>query len=455
VKKAAAWKLFVAMAVCTVYFIAFSHLGTLAYDALAPDDGRLSAGTAVGPVFLANMTAPEASQTVASRVNEWKATASIPLRYQEKQIDLSTDVFTFRLEESMKRLVDGKRTPLFVIVDLEKCLEAVEAVVPPASLEALDVKRLGKDVEKWAARLQSPSSPIDLASYISFPDGREPVVSEAAVPLSDAAAARWLATERRMAIKAGQMFSFGDWIKKEKTDFSDEAADLIASAVYQAVLKTNFAVAERYTSRALPDGITPGFEAAVSNGRDLEWFNPNTTDYTLWLQYDGQNVHAVISGLPFVYQYIIRTGEAMNIEPRTVVQYDARLAPGAKQTKQAGRLGLFVEVMREVRDRARLVRKETVSEDFYPPTYKVEVRGLEIPERSVEPSGDGQGGEGESAENGNGESTESPNSPAAENSEDHAKSKTAPKEGDEADNRASAPAAGGKGETDASGGKEK
>ncbi|MBB6282828.1 G5 domain-containing protein [Geobacillus subterraneus] len=446
-EKAAPWKLFAVMAVCTIYFIAFSHLGAFAYDAFAPDDGRWSAGTAAGPVSLADMTAREAREAVASRVNEWKATASIPLQYQEKQVDLSADVFTFQLEESIEQLVDGKRTPLFVIVDLEKCLNAMEAVVPLAALEALDVKRLGADLAKWAARLQSPSSPIDLASYISFPDGREPVVSEAVVPLSDAAAVRWLSEERRVTIEAGQLFSFGDWIKQEKTDFSDEAADLIASAVYQAVLKTNFTVAERYTSRALPDGITPGFEAAVSNGRDLEWFNPNTTDYTLWLQYDGQNVHAAVSGLPFVYQYMVRTGEAVDIEPRTVVQYDARLAPGAKQTKQVGRSGLLIEVTREVRDGARLVRKETVSEDFYPPVYTIEVRGLEIPESSVGPSGDGEGG--------NGESSESPNLPAAENSEGNGNGGTEPKEGDEADNRESAPVAGDKGETEASGGEEK
>ncbi|ARA98923.1 VanW family protein [Geobacillus thermodenitrificans] len=454
-EKATPWKLFAVMAVCTIYFITFSHFGTFAYNALIPDDGRLSAGTAVGPVSLANMTVPEAYQAVAERVNEWKATASIPLRYQEKQIDLSADVFTFRLEESVKRLIDGKHTPLLVIVDLEKCFKAVEAVVPPAALEVYDVKQLGKDLEKWATRLQSPSSPVDLARYISFPDGNEPVVSEAAVPLSDAAAARWLSTERRATIKAGQLFSLDDWLKKEKADFSDGAADLIASAVYQAVLKTNFAIAERYTSRTLPDGVTPGFEAAISNGRDLEWLNPNTTDYTLWLRYDGQSVHAEISGLPFVYQYIIRTGEAVNIEPRTVVQYDARLAPGDKQTKQMGRLGLFVEVTREVRDGPRLVRKETVSEDFYPPTYTIEVRGLEIPKSSVEPSSDEEGESGESTESENGESMESPNPTATENSEENTKDKPVPKEGDEADSRENAPTASGKGETEASGGGEK
>ncbi|MFC0297022.1 G5 domain-containing protein [Geobacillus jurassicus] len=451
-KKAAAWKLFVVMAVCTVYFITFSHLGTFAYDALASDDGRLGPGTAVGPVSLSGMTPERARQAVAERVNEWRATVSIPLQYQEKRIDLPADAFAFRLAESTKRFVDGRRTPLFVAADLEKCLQAAAAVVPPSALEALDVKRLGADLEELAAQLQTPSSSIDLARYISFTNGRQPVVSEAAASVPDSSAVRWLSRERRAVIKAKQMFSFGDYMKKAGAKLSDEAVDAIASAVYQAVLTTNFAVVERYTSRTLPQGITPGFEAAISSGRDLEWLNPNTTDYTLLLRYDGRKVRVAIIGLPFAYQYIIRLGEAESIEPRVIVRYDARLAPGEKRTEQIGRPGLVVTVEREVRDGARLVRKETVSEDFYPPTYTINVRGLEVPDGQ---RGDGEGGameptNGVTENNGAANELDS----TAENSGGK-ESETAPKKGDEAGKGESAPAASSKEETETGGGEEK
>ncbi|MGJ3205654.1 VanW family protein [Geobacillus thermoleovorans] len=455
-KKAAAWKLFVVMAVCTVYFIAFSHLGTFAHDVLAPDDGRLGPGTAVGPVSLSGMTPERARQAVVERVNEWRATASISLQYQEKRIDLPADAFAFRLAESTKRFVDGRRTPLFVIADLEKCLQAAAAIVPPAALSALDIKKLGADLEGQAAQLQKPSSPIDLARYISFANGRQPVVSEAAASAPDSSAVRWLSSERRAVIKAKQLFSFGDYMKKVKADLSDEAADAIASAVYRAVLATNFTVVERYTSRMLPDGVTPGFEAAISGGRDLEWFNPNTTDYTLLLRHDGRKVRVAIIGLPFAYQYIIRLGEAESIEPRVIVRYDARLAPDEKRTEQIGRPGLVVTVEREVRDGARLVRKETVSEDFYPPTYTIHVRGLEVPESNVGQSGDGEGGTMEPA-NGVTENNGAANQPnsTAKNSGGNIESGTASKKGDEASNGESAPAAGSEEKTDAGGGEEK
>ncbi|AGT32967.1 hypothetical protein M493_13630 [Geobacillus genomosp. 3] len=438
-KKAAAWKLFVVMAVCTMYFTAFSRLGAFAYDALAPDDGRFRPGTAVGPVSLSGLTPSAARQAVAERVNEWRATAAIPLRYQEKQAELPADAFAFQLEESLKQLVDGQRTPLFVLADLETGLHAASSIVPPAVLPALDVKRLGADLEAVASRLEAPSSPVDLAQYISLPDERRPVVSEAAAAVSDAAAARWLSKERRAVIKANQLFSFGDYMKKAKADLSAEAADAIASAVYRAVLATNFTVVERYTSRMLPGGAAPGFEAAISDGRDLEWFNPNTTDYTLALRYDGRNVRASIIGLPFVYQYTIHVSETEKIEPRTVVQYDSRLAPGEQQTKQSGRPGLLVKVMREVRDGTKLVRRETVSEDFYPPTYTIQVRGLEVPESSAESNGGGSE---------NSTPVEQPASSEPENDEGK-------EEGDKPGEGASAPKAGAGGETDTGGGEGK
>jgi len=444
VKGAAATKLFAVLAICTVYFTVFSRLGAFAYEAWAPNDGRLGPGTAVGPVSLDGMTPAEARQVVADRVNEWKATASIPIQYQEKTAELPADMFQFRLEESTKRLADRKRMPLFVIVDLEKCLEAASAIVPSAVLPSLDVKRLGADLEELAAGLQAPSSPLDLVAYVSLSNTEMPVVSQAAVAAADPAIARWLSSERRVTMKAKQLFSFGGYIKKAGPTLSDEAAGIIASAVYKAVLATNFTIAERYTSRALPEGVPLGFEAAIDGGRDLEWFNPNSTDYTLTLRYDGRNVRAAISGLPFSYQYIIRADEVEQIEPRTVVQYDPRLAPGETKVKEAGRPGLFVKVVREVRDGARLVRKETVSEDFYPPAYTIEVRGLEIDETGV-----GQNGGDESE---NSEPTEQPGSSTEESNEENTESKAVPKEDDGASDGGSAPSDGDEGETETSGG---
>ncbi|MGZ0086576.1 G5 domain-containing protein [Caldibacillus thermoamylovorans] len=376
-------KLFLVMAVCTVYFLSFVRLGVLAYESFGPGQDRYRPGTSVGPISLAGMTPAEARRAVADRVSDWRATASIPLRYQEKQAELSADLFTFRLSESIQNIVNGRSVPLLALADMSACLEVVGRLLPPAARDALDVEALEKDLEAAASQLSAPSQPLDLTRYLPASGKGKTVVSEAAVPIYDESLSRFLAPERRLVVRANQLVSLRTMIEQAGGGLSDRAVEALASAVYRAVLSTNFVLMERYAGSTLPDGIAPGFEAKVDRQRDLQWLNPNTVDYTLILRYDGRQVKALIHGWPFAYQYIVRTSQPESIAPRKIIQYDSRLAPEQSVVKQTGRSGLLVKVEREVRDGAKLVRRETVSEDFYPPAYTIEVRGLKVPESSV------------------------------------------------------------------------
>ncbi|AMQ21334.1 G5 domain-containing protein [Geobacillus sp. JS12] len=381
-KAASAGKLFVVMAVCTVYFLSFVRLGVLAYESFGPDQGRYRPGTSIGPVSLSGMTRVEAGQAVADRVNDWRATASLFVRYQEKKAELPIDVFTFRLSESLKNIVNGRPSPLLVLADMNACMETVERLLPRAAVDAIDLKALEADLEAVASSLSIPDQPFDLARYLPSSGRGQTVVSEAAVAVRDESLARFLASERRLALPTNQLVSLRTVIQQAGGGLSDRAISALASAVYRAVLSTNFLLMERYAGSELPDGIPAGFEAKVDDKRDLQWLNPNSTDYTLILRYDGRQVKASLYGWPFAYQYIVRVSEAEPVEPRKIIQYDAHLAPDETVTKQTGRTGLLVKVERDVRDGSRLIRKETVSEDFYPPTYTIVVKGLDVPESS-------------------------------------------------------------------------
>lgn len=389
VRAASIGKLFIVMAVCTVYFLTFARLGVLAYESFGPDQDRYRSGTYVGPISLAGMTRAEAQQAVADKVSDWRSTASISVSYQEKKAELPADIFTFRLSESTKNVVNGRSSPLLVLADMSACMETVERLLPPAAVPALDLKALEADLEAAASQLAVPNKPLDLAHYLPSSGKGQTVVSEAAVAIRDQSLSRFLASERRVVLRSNQLVSLRAVIQQAGGGLSNQAVDALASAVYRAVLSTNFLLMERYAGSSLPDGIPPGFEAKVDDKRDLQWLNPNSTDYTLILRYDGRQVKALVYGWPFAYQYIVRTSGLERIEPRKIIQYDARLAPDETVTKQVGRSGLLVKVEREVRDGSRLIRKETVSEDFYPPTYAVEVRGLEVPESSSNTTGEG------------------------------------------------------------------
>jgi hypothetical protein len=379
VRSVAAVKLFAITAICTIYFISFSQIGVLAYETFFADTDRLPAGTMVGPISLAGKTKQEALQTVEDKVNEWKASASIPVMYQEKKDVIPASLFTFQTEQSVAQMVSGRPAPLFVLVDMQACSTIIQKLLPPSLVSSINLKKLENDLVDLAARLQMPTQPLDLAAYVSH--GKEALqpVSSTTIQTSNSELSEWLSTNPAIVIKGKQIFSLVSYMKEAGKSFSSEAMSTIASAIYKTILPTNFMIIERNTSRELPDGIAIGYEAKVDDRRDLQFYNPNTTAYTLVFQKDKAGLRVTLVGLPFAYRYVVKVGDIEYFEPRTVVQYSPLLRPGERQLKQSGKRGMLVKVTRETYDgQHHLVRAETIAEDFYPPTYTIELRGLEV-----------------------------------------------------------------------------
>jgi hypothetical protein len=385
VRSAAAVKLFVIIAICTVYFISFSQIGVSAYETFFADTGRLPAGTMIGPISLAGKSKQEALQAVESKVNEWKASASIPVIYQEKKEVIPASLFTFQTKQSVAQMVSGRPAPLSVLVNMQACSAIIQQLLPSSLDSSINLKKLENDLIDIAARLQTRPQPLDLAAYIALDGEAQRPVSSAAIKTSDKELLEWAAANPMIEIKGKQIFSLASYMKEAGKSLSSEAMSTIASAIYEAILPTNFTIVERHTSRELPDGIKIGYEAKVDDRRDLQFYNPNTTAYTLMFQKDQAGLRVTLAGLPFAYQYVVKVGNTEYFEPRTVVQYSPLLRPGERQLKQSGKRGMLVKVTRETYDgQHHLVRAETIAEDFYPPSYNIELRGLEVGDVSSE-----------------------------------------------------------------------
>ncbi|EZP76340.1 hypothetical protein H839_13724 [Parageobacillus genomosp. 1] len=377
-RSAAAVKLFVIIAICTIYFISFSQIGALAYETFFADTDRLPAGTMVGPISLAGKSKQEALQVVEEKVNEWKANASIAVVYQEKKDVIPASLFTFQPEQSVAQMVSGRSAPLLVLVDMQACSAIIQKLLPSPLDSAINLKKLENDLIDIAARLQTQSK-LDLAAYIPVDGDAQQAVSSAVIKTSNKELLEWVAANPMIEIKGKQIFSLASYMKEAGKSLSSEAMSIMASAIYETILPTNFTIVERHTSRELPDGIKIGYEAKVDDRRDLQFYNPNTTAYTLSFQKGEAGLRVTLVGLPFAYQYVARVGNAEYFEPRTVVQYSPLLRPGERQLKQSGKRGMLVKVTRETYDgQHHRVRVETIAEDFYPPSYNIELRGLEV-----------------------------------------------------------------------------
>jgi VanW like protein/G5 domain len=381
VRQIAAVKLFFVIAICTIYLISFSQIGVLAYETFFKETDRLPAGTMVGPISVANKSKQEALQAIEKKVNEWKANATIPVAYQEKKGEIPASLFTFQIEQSVRQMVAGRSSPLLVQFDVQAFSKTMEKLLPPPLASSINLKKLQNDVTNIAASLQIPSQPIDLAAYVFRSNETMQPVSAATLKFwrRPAPLLEWISANPTIEVKGKSVFSLAAYVKETSGLLSSEEMSMIASAIYQTILPTNFTVLERHTSRELPDGITIGYEAKVDGrNRDLQFYNPNTTAYTLKFRIEKNRLHVTLFGLPFAYRYVVKVGDIEYFKPRTVVQYSPLLRPGERQLKQSGKRGMLVKVKRETYDENHLVHVETIAEDFYPPSYNIELHGLEL-----------------------------------------------------------------------------
>nr|WP_251047381.1 VanW family protein [Planococcus sp. ISL-110] len=179
----------------------------------------------------------------------------------------------------------------------------------------------------------------------------------------------------------GSRFSFLEFIAElPLTGVSDGELTQIASAVYGALLQTNFLVDERSIGSQVPASIPLGQEAAINRQLDIDFVftNPNDSSFTLGLSQTSDSLNASITGYPLVYAYAIGITEETDIEPRLIKQYSAFVTSG-NQIDEKGVSGKRLNVIRTVFEGNEALEVQTVSNDFYPPVHRVEVYPLTQP----------------------------------------------------------------------------
>ncbi|MBB5324579.1 hypothetical protein HNQ34_001676 [Anoxybacillus tepidamans] len=406
-------KLFLVIILSTTYLISFSQIGSFAYESIFLKHNRFAKGTAIGSVNVAGLSKREAIDTIINHVNEWKAVQNTAIVYQETKEAIPADLFTFQIEQSVEQAVDGQQSQLFIVLDEKQLYSLISRIVGENLVSLFDMERLKNDVIEVAATLKTNAALIDIANYVKEQNIEQKVINEAVVANlqgNQAEVLAWISKHPTIEIKGKSPFSLLNYFKEQNGSFSSEAMSLIASAIYQTVLPTNFTIMERHTSRELPSSIQFGYEAKVDRqNRDFIFYNPNSSSYTLELQLINNGFKVTLKGLPFINKYMIKL-DVEHFAPKTIIQYSPTLQPNETRLKQEGKQGTLVKVKKEVYDEQNhLLKTELIAEDFYPPVHKIEIHGLDI---------------GIDAENGamNPENDSMPNSSSGQNEEQ----KTAP-----------------------------
>lgn len=371
--------LFIRLFIATFFLFGGTSLGVYAFQKTDKEE-IYPINTSIAGVNIDGLTELEAKRILENHLMEWKASAVYEFQYKEKSVQVNNDLFAFDVEQTLKNVTGNKINSFVVEVD-EAVLQTELEQYNSFSMEDIDIKLLKSALLEGATVLQVDGKIIledYFASYVSEKDIVNTV--EISVPDKMEELEAVLPSIKELTILPKTTFSLLGLLEDiNLKTIKDDPLSILATGIYQLVLQTNFDIRERTTSKELPDYVDVGFEAKASirEKLDLRFTNPNEHAYLIALKLEDNQLILQLKGQEFPNDYKIVTEEKEEYKPKTTIQFDPLLEENQVQVKQEGKSGVSVVVIKEVLDKkGDQINRETVSTDYYPPIYGVEVRGL-------------------------------------------------------------------------------
>jgi hypothetical protein len=381
-------KLFVVLFFSTAFIFSFSHFGAKAFENLTGADGKFSEGTTVGVVDVSGKTETEAISLLEEKYVDWVKNTKVELQYSEITVPLDVNLFHFDSAQTVTSIKDGQQNPAIVTIDLLQVGEQVQILFPQIDTNILELTKLTADLNKTASQFSNGSFSFNLSTdYLLVDAGnKDAVISEISVELKNMPNDFQSVIEANpeIMIEKENKFSLLEFAANQKIENSS-ILSIIATGMYQAILPTNFLIDERNISNALPDYALLGMEAKVNvaKGLDLVVSNPNKAAFKVELRLENKKLFVTLKGEMLLYEYEISKKDEQALIPKTVVQYSPLVQSGKVQVQSEGADGKIIKVYRNVYQNNQLIKNELISEDYYPPVYRVEIHGLKGTEQNT------------------------------------------------------------------------
>ena len=368
--------------ISTIYIFSFSQFGVSAFNSVVNKGNTFAEGTKVGSISIEGKTRNEATQLLNDEITKWQEATTLTLQYKEKIQDFDTTHFTFDVEGTLQQLSQGQTNPVLVgVTGLENFLTSISSSLTP---EELKMDELEAEIVKSAGLLSSGSYQIQVESFVIDRNGQFTNLEQTTISMGDLQ--DQIGTFARQSIEIGSntQISLLHFVSQQEMDgLSSLALSKIATAIYEVIMPTNFSIIERHISGELPEYADLGFEAKVDAGQnqDLVFFNPNKSSYFIEFENLEGTLNVYLKGSSFLNQYSITTEDRESFQPKTIRQFNPRLGPTEINVKEEGKEGQLIKVFREyIDENGKQIKKELISEDFYPPVHRIEVGGLIVNE---------------------------------------------------------------------------
>ncbi|WP_161598849.1 G5 domain-containing protein [Bacillus mesophilum] len=381
-KKSDSAKLYIILLVSTAFIFSFSYFGTAVYGNVTGSKGVYTEKTLVGSVDVTGLSPQEAYDQILQNTKLWQEQNTLSFNYKEKDEQVDLSIFSFDVDSSLQAVKQGGTYPLLVTVNEDELALKLLEISPELTSEDFQEEKLRTELLNMASLLHTGSQTMKLQTFFAQAE-EDQVVAEATLAADEAyeSLEKWTKAVSQIEIEPQSQLSLLKYIEENglTSSFSSETLSHIASAMYKTVLSTNFLISERHISRLLPDYAEAGFEAKVDPAKNMDFIISNTNDssFTLEFKLIDNQFHVSLKGSPFLYEYSLSLEDQEVFKPKTIVQYDAKLRFGEEQTVAEGTDGVIIKLYREVKEPSGgILRKEFISDDFYPPVHKVVIKSL-------------------------------------------------------------------------------
>ncbi|WP_059171293.1 VanW family protein [Bacillus sp. FJAT-27445] len=383
-------KLFVVLVLSTAYVFGFSQYGLKVFGALFPGEKGYLPGTAVGSVNLEGKTPKEALPLLEEAVANWQGKSTYKMHFKEKTIDLETARIAFDPAGTLSTLVDGRQNAMRVSLDETALVEWINLISPALIGEEINLKDLAAKLTEPAKMLNSGEFIIGLGEFLENPSEGTGTIATGTIVEKDSPYELEVAVKEFSGVKieGDSEFSFNRFVEKQEiSGLSSKTLSMMATALYIAILQTNFEIVERNISKELPDYSKLGSEAFVDTvtGRDFIFKNPNADSFELSFGYSDGTLTASITGSKFLYAYKAVADNEETFKPKTIKQFSPLLKAGQVNITEEGKQGSIIKIYREVYSEGNLLETIFIAEDYYPPVHRIEVHALLVGETQQPP----------------------------------------------------------------------
>lgn len=335
----------------------------------------------------------EAYEKLSDAIAEWSDLTPITFRYKENE-RIGEKLFHFDIGQTIRNASNANTNQVELVVSLNEMeLDNILANLSSQDLATFVNKELLKQkLIHHASHLLTTPLQVNVYEFL-YPEyiEKEQVLNKVVVKNFEKKAdlVQLVNEVNNFVIEPQSTFSMHELLEKASIR-GNYSASVVATGIYQVILPTNFEIIERNTSLELPPYSELGFEASIDKNADLKFYNPNLFSYTLKAELKGEELHVSLVGIPFENHYAVVKRNEVSYEPKTIVQYSEDLSPATRTVVETGKLGYSVEVVRKIEDpNGKEIESIVLFADFYRPTHRVELRGVQVAQTPESPGENG------------------------------------------------------------------